>query len=435
VKLIFVVGALAVLGAAAVIRAIFKRPVTDHTLEGKVIGRDAAPRLWEELDAICTKVGTPLPDQVIVGIDDNFFVTEMPLKVDETTYRGRTLYVSLSMLKQLYGAEADAVLAHEMAHFSGNDTQYSKWITPLLVRYGTYLEALYQNPVARPVFYFMHCFRALFELSLREYSRQREFRADRIAAETTSPRDFAAALVRISAYSDYLGNIQQELFKHERALESANISGQMEQGFHAHAMAFAGRPDIGDSETAHPFDSHPPLARRLDAVGVPLGSHEVQALVATPGDGRWFDKIDDAAQIERQQWSQLETKFREFHEQTLAYRFLPETDEERAIVVKAFPEMTIEGKKGSLVFDCDTIRYTVWPGSLAYSEITNCTLNEGTLHIQYARDGKQKAKIPMKTFGNRQQEALEAINRYYGRYLSAVQYQKQKQQQVSSDTE
>jgi Zn-dependent protease with chaperone function len=434
VKLIFLVGALAVLGAAAVIRAIFKRPQTDHGVEGNVIGRDSAPRLWEELSSISAKVGTPPPDQVIAGIDDNFFVTEMPVKAGETTCQGRTLYVSLSLLKQLSGSEADAVLAHEMAHFSGNDTQYTKLITPLLVRYGMYLEALYQNPIARPIFYFMHCFRALFELSLREYGRQREFRADRIASEMTSPRDLAGALVRISAYSDYLGNIQHELFKQERALESANISAQMERGFHAHALAFAARPDIGNAETAHPFDSHPPLARRLEAVGASLATDDVQGLVAAPGDGRWFDNIDDAAEIERQQWRQLEERFREFHEQTLAYRFLPSTDEEREIVVKAFPEVTIEGKKGSLVLDCDTLRYTVWPGSLAYSEIANCTLNEGTLQIQYARDGKQKAKIPMKTFGKRQQEALEAINRYYSRYLNAVEYQKQKQQQAPSAT-
>src|SRR5262249_34886112 len=103
-------------------------------------------------------------------------------------------------------------------------------------------------------------------------------------------------------------------------------------------------------------------------------------------------------------------------------------DEERAIVVKAFPPLTIEGKKGSLLLDCETIRYTAWPGSLAYSEITNCALKDGTLQIHYERSGKQKANIPMKTFASRQQEALQAVNHYYGRYLNAVAYQKQKRE-------
>ena len=426
VKLVLIAGIVAVVGVAAVIKAIFKRPISDLRVEGRVLDHTASPRLWNELGAICAKVGTDRPDQVIAGIDDNFFVTEVPVKVDGTTCQGRTLYVSLSLLKQMYGTEADAVLAHEMAHFSGNDTLYSKKISPLLARYGTYLQALYDNPIARPIFYFMHGFRALFELTLLEQSRQREFRADRIAAETTSSRDVAGALLRSSAYSDYREKIQQDLFKKERALETANISAQLEQGFHEHAIFFAAKPDLGALETSHPFDTHPPMAQRLEAVGIPFTSEGVQTLVSTPGDGRWYDSIDDAEQIERQQWEQFEERFRKFHEETLAYRFLPETEEERAIVMKSFPELTFVGKKGSLILDCETVRYTVWPDKVAYFEITNCALNNDTLQIQYFRSGKRKANIPLKTFASRRQEALDAINRYYGRYLNAVAYQKQK---------
>src|SRR5262249_23463527 len=159
---------------------------------------------------------------------------------------------------------------------------YSKMISPLLIRYGTYLYALYHNAVTRPIFYFMHCFRALFELSLSEHSRRREFRADRIAAEATSPRDFAGALVRISAYSDFRRKIEEDVFKNERGLEPANISGEIERGFHGHAMSFAAKPDIGSLETAPPFDTHPPLGQRLDAVGIPLTPEEAQNLVSAP---------------------------------------------------------------------------------------------------------------------------------------------------------
>jgi hypothetical protein len=393
-----------------------------------VLGQAESTRLWSELGAICAKVGTDRPDHVILGIDDNFFVTEAPLKISETVCHGRTLYISMSLLKQMNGAEADAVLAHEMAHFSGNDTLYSKKISPLLARYANYLQTLYENPTARPVYYFMHCFRALFELSLSELSRHREFRADRIAAEATTPREFAGALFRITAYSDFRGKIQQEVFQTERVLAAANISGQLEQGFHAHATSFVAMPNLGALQTAHPFDSHPPLVQRLEAIGVPLSSPEVQSLVSSQGDGRWYDAIDDAEQIERQQWSQFEERFRAYHEQTLAYRFLPETDEERAIVTKSFPQVTIAGKKGTLVLDCDGLRYTAWPDSIAYSEIAQCALNQDTLQITYLRSGKQKARIPMKTFGARRQEALNAINQYYGRYQNAVAYRKQKQE-------
>ena len=428
VKLIFVVGLFVLAGVAAVIKGIFKKTDIISRVSGKLITQDDAPALWSELNTICTKLGTQPPDQIIAGIDDNFFVSEMPVQVDGTTCTGRTLYVSLSLLKQMCGAEADAVLAHEMAHFSGNDTLYSKKIAPLLNRYSLYLQALYESPATQPIYHFMNSFRALFELSLGKHSRQREFRADKIAADTTSPRDLAGALLRIAAYSDFRGNVQKELFQQERALQAASISTQIEQGFHAYALSFAAKPDIGSLETVHPFDTHPPLSQRMEAIGVPLKMHDVQSLVSTPGDGRWYHKIDGAEQIERQQWSEFEDQFRAVHEQTLAYRFLPETDEEREIVARAFPEITITGKKGSLVINHESLTYSEWPESVHFGQIINFTLQDnGTLDIQYNPANKQKRSIPTKTFGPRQQEALGAINHYNSRYMNALAYQREKQ--------
>ena len=426
VKLILIAGFLAIVAAAAVIIAIFKKPPKQFPVEGVFLDRAAAPMLWSELDRICQKVGTASPDNVVVGVDDNFFVTEIPVVVAGGERSGRTLFASLSLLKQMHGGEADAVLAHEMAHFSGNDTLYSKKISPLLNRYAMYLAALHQNPVARPVYYFMLCFRALYELSLGEHSRDREFRADKIAAEVTSGRDFAGAMLRVTAYSDFRAKIQNELFEAERALESADISGRLEQGFLAHAAAFAAKPDLAGVATAHPFDSHPPLSQRLEAVGVPLYPHSAVALVSSPGDGRWFGAIPNAEQIERRQWEEFEARFREMHEQSLPYRLVPDNDEERAIVVKAFPEVTLNGKKGFLTLDCEKVFYSKWPEAIAFREITKCSMNENVLEIRHAPDGKQKSKIPFGTFPSGGKEALAAFNHYYGRYMSAAAYKKQK---------
>lgn len=425
-KLILIAGLLAVIGAFAVIKAIFKKPETGLQVDGVLLDPAGSPRLWADLGAICEQVGTAPPDNVIVGIDDNFFATEAPVSVGGTTCRGRTLYVSLALLKQMDGAEADAVLAHEMAHFSGNDTLYSKKISPLLARYAQYLQALAESPLARPIFHFMNGFRALFELSLGAHSRSREFRADRIATEVTSPHDFAGALLRVSAYSDFRRRIQDDLFDKDHVLGAANISERLEEGFHEHARSFAAKPDLGDVATAHPFDSHPPLAQRLEAIGVPLRSQDIPSLVASPGDGRWFDAIDGAEQIEDSQWKEFEDNFRSFHEGTLAYRFLPETDEERAIVTKAFPGFTVEGKKGSLTVDCDTIHYSEWLDKLAFSEVSGISLHEHTLRVNSTRDDMKKLTIPMKTFGQQEAEAIQAVQIYYNRYMTAVAYRNQK---------
>jgi Zn-dependent protease with chaperone function len=421
-KLIVVAGLLAIGGAFAVLKAIFHRPSDKFHVEGKALDPAGSPRLWQDLQAICDKVGTRKPDNIVVGVDDNFFVTEAPVHVDGAILRGRTLFVSLGLLKQMAGAEADAVLAHEMAHFSGEDTLYSRKTAPLLARLDNYLAAMSANPVALPAFAFLRGFRALFELARGEQSRAREFRADRIAAETTSPRDLASALMRVTAYSDFRSKIQQDLFGQRRALEVADVSARLEAGFHEYARGFASRPELEQLSTSHPFDSHPSMAGRLAALGVPLQSEDVPAMLAAPGDGRWYDAIDDAEEIERGMWERFEQAFRELHERTLPYRLLPATDEEREIVERTFPEIAFEGKKGTLTIRCDSIRFADWPTPIGFSEVLGISLNGHDLVISYNRQGAKTTSIPAKSFGLREAEAIQAIGAYYGRYVTAASH-------------
>lgn len=434
VKLIFIAGALAVCAAGAVIVAIFRRPNSDFNLEGKVLGRNRAPAMWDKLNAICARVGTAPPDQIIVGIDDNFFVTENPVIVSGTEYQGRTLYLSLSLLKQLHGAEADAVLAHEMAHFSGNDTYYSKKISPLLMRFGQYLQTLYEGGVTLPIFYFMNCFRALFELSLGKLQREREYRADQVATETTSPHALAGALLRIAAYANYRDSVQNELFKQEQVLASANVSELIERGFPAHAVSFANHPSLAVAEMGHPFDSHPPLQARLEAARIPLQSQVAQQLLQSKGNGEWYDRIENSAEMERELWQEFEEQFRRYHEATLCYRFLPETDAERELVVKEFPEVTFEGKEGDLTFDCEKMTFAKWSDPLWYRDITNLAMaDDGTLTLK-THGGSNKLTLKTQKL-HQQQAAIDALNNYYGRYMTAVSYQEAKKLEAAADQE
>ena len=425
VKLILVIGLLSVVAVGAVLMAIFTRPKTDWTIEGTILDREAAPRLWQELATICDRVGVAPPDQVIAGIDDNFFVTEHPVTVNGTNIQGKTLFVSLPLLKQLNSTEADTILAHEMAHFSGEDTLYSRRITPLLMKYQAYLQAL-QSGIAAPVFYFMVCFRALFELSINTLSRQREFRADSIAASITSPRDSAAALLRTMAYSRFRQSVEADLFKQTEAMETADVSARIDEGFADYAIRFASDPQIGQMETAHPFDSHPPLSQRLSAVGIELDASLAQALLSSPGNGGWFRIIPDAENLEREQWQVYEDRFRQYHAQSLPYRFLPSTPEEQEVVEKAFPPISFDGKEGLLSFDFEKMQYAPWTDPLMYREIVSCTNNDGTLVIQYTRATSNSRKINLGKFVKPVQgHVLEAFQNYYGRYLSAVGYQAQ----------
>lgn len=427
VKIVAIAGLLACVGVWAVIKAIFATPKHEFVVEGKILDEEAAGPMWTELREICAKVGTAPPNRIIAGIDDNFFVTENPVTVDGTQYEGKTLFVSLPLLKQLRTEEAASILAHEMAHFSGDDTLYTRKISPLLKQYTHYLNGLYEQPATKPIFHFMYFFRMLFELSLGKLSREREFRADSIAASVTSPKDCAAALLRTVAYSTFRRSIEVDLFKQQRVLEVADVSDRIEQGFVAYASQFGDSPEMSQQATAHPFDSHPSISQRLNAYGIQLTPTEAADLLATPADGGWYQKITDAFGLEKAQWSEFEARFRENHQQSLAYRLLPETADEQVIVEAAFPSVTFDGRDGNFTMDFEKIQLTKWVDPIYYREIARCEFrNDRMLEIHYTRKGERSRDIDVKSFGkDRVQELLGVFQRYYGRYLAAADFHAQ----------
>ena len=422
-KLIIIVAVMAIVAVGVILKAIFTRPNTDFHIQGVAIEREQAGELWADLESICEEVGTEPPAQIIAGIDDSFFVTEQPVFVGDETYHGRTLFVSLSLLRQLNGSQADAVMAHEMAHFSGNDTLYSRKIGPLLAKYDTYLGALHEGGVTIPVYHFMVCFRALFQLSLGKLSREREFRADEIAARVTSPEDFSSALLRIIAFSKYRGEIEKELFEQEDTSQITDISDKIRNGFHEFAVQFAGsEKDIGHLEVSHPFDAHPATTDRLDALGITLTPGNTEEMLTEDADGLWFENVGNAADVEKKQWDDYEQQFREYHEQTLCYRYLPNTSREQEIVLKYFPEVSFASKDGDYVIDMFGLRGGKLKEPVLWSNVDNCELNQALLTIRMKPKGHHSIKVSR--MGKEQQNFLAALQNYYGRYLAAQEAQK-----------
>lgn len=433
VNVIGVVGILALIAIFVVIKALFTNPKGNGEIGGALLDRGASAVLWQQLQNLCDRMGLAPPDQVIAGIDDNFFVTEHPVTVDGKEYRGKTLFVSLPLLKQLPIAEANCVMAHEMAHFSGHDTLYSHRISPLLMRYDNYLVALHGALITIPVYCYVLCFRMLFELSLNKIRREREFRADRIAAEFTSPHDLARALFRITAYSKFRSSIETDLFKQEQVMEWANISERIQHGFSDYAAAFASNPERELATQPHPFDTHPPMIDRMQAVGVNPTTEACQAWLALPRDGGWHSYISDADTLERQQWQAYETRFRHNHEVSLSYRFLPETQEEQAIVERAFPLVQIQGKDGTLSIDFEKISHSTWSIAIAYKEITTITNSGDTLDIHYRKIGDSMRQLYFKRYSLADRKRLlETFERYYGRYLTAAAFRAQMQQDAEN---
>lgn len=439
-KLIIAAAILAGVGVLQLVKAIFSKVTSESRFDGLLLTKEAAPLLWQRVSEMASRLGIAPPDHIFVGIDDNFFVTEHEVVVGEQRFQGRTLFASLSLLKTLTRSEADAVLAHELAHFSGDDTLYSRKISPLLGKYAQYLNALYEGGIGKVVFYVMHLFWNLYQMSLGKLSREREFRADRIGGELTAPQDMGNALVKIAAYCRYRHKVQSNLFGKEENVKIMDVSAQIEKGFPDFAVACANGTELAESGTPHPFDTHPPLASRLKSLGIDSDSALKVPIQLPALADSWFPAIESAAEVEAAQWKEFEGNFHKAHEESLAWRFKPEGEAEVAHVAKFFPETGFSSPKGvTATIDYEKVNVSDWEAPITFASMGECTMEDHLggkrLIIKYREDDQSNKtrKLQFKDLKGSQPgtDFLTVFQNYYGRYLASKRYHELKAEEAA----
>lgn len=403
IKLIGMVGLVAAMVMLGMLVALFAKPETDDGMEGTPLREEMAPDLWSKIRALAVEVGTAPPSDVIVGVDTSFFVSESPMRVGDTPLNGRTLYMSLPLLRLMSADEAKAVLAHELAHFRAGDTARGAKLGPELARYDAYLAHLSEG-LYRPVFSLAQFFRALFELALAKNSREREFEADRVAAEHASADGLARALLKISAFAGFRNKTERSLFearsKHAAAL---GIRDRLRAGLASYVETPDYAAQVEATDIPHPFDTHPKKQARFERLGTRVQLSDSAALMRDLPARSWADDISDSEGVELAMWAKFEAAFSEAHEQDLVFRYLPANDEERAHVERSFPRASFVGTDGDeTTVDCTSLRVNSNAEPIALTAITSLEVKKSwmtghKLHFSHGTEAPRAEVIDLKT--------------------------------------
>lgn len=427
-KLVLFVGIAACTAVYAILKSIFARLPTDIPVPGMWIPWEKAPALRERLEVICKELGTEPPAHLVAGIDDNFFVCQGDIVCEDANLKGRVLYVSLCLLRILSRGEADAILVHEMAHFSGGDVEHSSKLAPALVRCDHFIDTLAVNLLSIPVAKFLLAYRSLLQLSFGRERRERELAADANAARLTSPDHLARSLVRVSAYSSFARRVESSLFDQNTAHESLGIADRIERGFGEYASSPKLAFDLVETRVPHPFDSHPPLLERVAHVGSALKQDDFSAVLAEAPTESYVDTIEGAEAIETRLWSKFEGMFQTTHELVLAHRYAPSTPEERAVVERHFPRTTFESRTSYpyVTVDFAELKASDWENPLAWKDIDRAdvttSMMKDVLVLKVKGDGMFAGqKIRLDDLMNRE-HFLQEFNAYWNRAREAVKY-------------
>ena len=261
-----------------------------HTAAAKKVTPETAPKLWEFVSRLSGEVQAKTPDNVIVGLDPNFYATgaDVTLVNEGAKLTGETLYLSLPLMRLFSADELKAVIAHELAHFKGSDTAYTLRFAPVYRGLSKSLNTLsdaeggLSSIAALPAAAMLSLMLELFSRNERAISRDREFEADSSAASVTSPEALATSLGKVAVYSGlWSSTTESNISRLNEGKITANLSRVFEDSARFDVSHQAISELVGEILTyriSHPTDTHPTISERYQNIGFDQGSLTVSAL-------------------------------------------------------------------------------------------------------------------------------------------------------------
>jgi Zn-dependent protease with chaperone function len=270
----FLIGFAALIGCFAIVRgtfSIFRRPAL--RVFGKKLPPAEQPELYGIVRELAGKIGVAPPDHIVVGFELNFFVTEGTIECHDRRLWGRTLYLSLPYCRILAREEMLAILGHELGHFKGLDTQFTKKFSPIY-RVATECLLRLQEKMAGaravalfPAYYLLAYFFEAFELANNKLKRDRELAADRVGADLFGVASAGTGLIKIHAFEDFWDSflywvrdavVANDTLRNGSARFAADAADRWHSVFYG----------LEERHTPHPMNSHPTLKVRLEELGL-----------------------------------------------------------------------------------------------------------------------------------------------------------------------
>jgi len=306
-KLIALVGIGAVIGVVGMLRGVASviKPAKTAILS-KRVSSVKEPLLYEFVHNLARKIGAKAPLHIIAGLSPNFFVTEAKVRCLDGELTGRTMYISLPLCRIVTRGEFTAVLAHELAHYKGLDTEFSQKFYPVyrgtseaLVGLAQHLQGI-KSIALWPAFGVLSYFFKSFSVAETEISRDRELVADRVASEYTDRRDLARALIKVHAFAGQwqtLRAVMRDALAQNQVITNASLLFGHMINTQSDRDALN---DLDEERIAHPTNTHPPLSVRLESLDVTIPELADAVLSSTAPQGAAIELLTNHDELEKE---------------------------------------------------------------------------------------------------------------------------------------
>lgn len=242
-------------------------------IQGIKIQRADAPLLYKNLDDLAKDLDAPPIDEVVLDDSLNAGAYESRGFLSLIGVR-RTLIIGLPLLRLLSTAEAKAVIAHELGHFSSRHGKLGHWIYLVRAKWMAYLYLADTGDSSIDSLRHALADRFLpgFIQRSAAWSRRCEFQADAVAASIPhGGGELVSALTKLAIINALS---KTELARHMTALQIATPDAPNNYWDIVATFAANSTPSLVDASwvqslesPSRPDDSHPPLFERAKALG------------------------------------------------------------------------------------------------------------------------------------------------------------------------
>jgi Zn-dependent protease with chaperone function len=262
-------------GVVGMVRGYLKSSQWAHEVFGEAVSRSDEPQLWGLVEAVAAAIGTQPPDNIVLGLTPEMFVTQSDIRTLSSRLRGRTLYISLPLTRMLDQDELRAIIGHELGHFYGSDLEMSAGFYPIYGRAIHTLRAM--SGVSRSdivasvtlasTIGTLRYFLASLASAERAIARDRELLADQAGTHVSSPQAMASALVKVTTYTPLCERLLRSISPIAAGSGSVESAGDQLSRAAGIAENELGAGALDRVQLPHPTDTHPPLGVRLKALG------------------------------------------------------------------------------------------------------------------------------------------------------------------------
>ena len=244
-----------------------------HRPEGLPVNANDAPELFRTIEEIRQSTRGPKIHTVLINTEFNCCITQQP-RLGIFGWHENCLVLGFPFMQCMSLDEFRAVLAHEMGHLSSDHGKFGSWIYGVRSAWVRIYSELHTETILGNLLLKNFCkwYTQIFDAYSAVLMREHELEADRLAARVAGPEVAARALINTAVRNSYLAErFWPKVFDGAKESETPppSIYTTLREMVHSQIEPTDASCWLQQTLQTEPRsgDSHPPLAKRLEAIG------------------------------------------------------------------------------------------------------------------------------------------------------------------------